>query len=319
MNDAVIEAATSLGVSPNNNVANLARAGQLGTGARLTKLDGATPLVFNPTTVVVLSTPSFFDRWPKLKEMLVSLVETHAKSISGIDVSYSLETEETPIGHDGQSMKVPKRVTRSTVDPSMTFQEVTGNLVWNIFRKWIFCMQNPDTNASSLPANISNSAEIPEWVNSAYSMSIAVIQYDPTGLADRIIDAAVITNMFPTATGELGLERSIGSTKTMERSISFTGVLQHNENTRELGRRIAEMLALHKVNMEFALPGNNGRLEPNRAIESDIQNGGGLKYEVHGDNNNGILKKYKSQTPNGERDYVDTFGASSPIAKSPIV
>lgn len=303
MTDAVIEQATSLGISPNVRVANAARSGQLGTGIRTTKLDGASPLVFNPAVGVVLTTPALFDQYPKWKEMVVSLIENHAKSITGIDISYSVETADTPVGHDGQTLKVPTRVTRAAVDPSMTFQEYTGNLVWNVFRKWIFAMQNPDTNMSSMPANISNTGDIPEWVISAYSMSMLFIQYDPTGLPDRIVDAVVIVDMFPTGTGDFGLERTINTTKTMERTIPFTGVIQHNENTRLLGMRVAEMLQLHKINMDFSLVGYTGNTTATAAIDRDIQKGGGLNYEAN-TAPDGIVSRY---APEAGQNYSDTI------------
>ena len=48
MSDALLENATSLGVAPSSLVSNVARSGQLGTGIRMAKLDGATPAVFSP-------------------------------------------------------------------------------------------------------------------------------------------------------------------------------------------------------------------------------------------------------------------------------
>ena len=78
MEDAVLQQVTSLGVSPDQLVANLARSGQLGTGIRFTKLDGATPAVFNPVVGVVLQVPSMWDRWPRLQEMLRAIIEKHA-------------------------------------------------------------------------------------------------------------------------------------------------------------------------------------------------------------------------------------------------
>lgn len=302
MSDAVLEQATSLGVSPNVRVANAARSGQLGTGIRLTKLDGASPLVLNPAIGIVLSTPSIFDPYPKWKEMLVSLIETHAKSITGIDIGYAVESQDTITMNDGQSLKVPTKVTRNTVSPSMTFPEYTGNLVWNVMRRWIYGMQNPDTNASDMPANISDVGQIPEWLVSAYSMSMLFIQPDPTGIPGRIVDASIIVNMFPTETGDFGIERTIGTSKTMERTIPFTGVLQHNDNTRELGVRVAEMLQLHKNNMNFAVPGVAGVVDPSAAIDRDIQKGGGLKYEAFGSNGNGVLAKNVNL---GTKSYAD--------------
>src|SRR5574344_286581 len=99
MNDAILQKVTSLGVAPDAQVANLARSGQLGTGIRTAKLDGATPAIFNPVVGVVLTVPSMWDRWPKLQEMLKAVMETHAKSISGIDFNYSLETADRSEEH----------------------------------------------------------------------------------------------------------------------------------------------------------------------------------------------------------------------------
>lgn len=314
MNDAILTQVTSLGVSPNSLVANLARSGQLGTGIRFTKLDGATPAVFNPVVGIVLSVPSMWDRWPKLQEMLKALMETHAKSITGIDFSYSLETQDTPVGHDGQTMKVPTRTTRSAVNPSATFQEYPGLPVTNLFRTWMFDINHPDTNASILPANVSDTADIPAWYMSAYSMSMLFIQYDPSGLPDRIYDAYVITNMFPTDIGDMGFERSIGTTKLVEHSVNFAGIVQHNENTKELGYRVAQMLQLHKVNYNFALPGLAGSVEVDKAIQSELRNFGGIEYEAAGPKNGavkGAMDQFEFKGDGGNDSYSDLQGSNS--------
>lgn len=303
MQNAVLDHVTSLGVAPNATVANLARSGQLGTGIRFTKLDGATPAVFNPVVGVVLSVPSMWNRWPKLQEMLRAVMETHAKSITGIDFGYTLETGDTIVGHDGQTMKVPTRTTRGQVNPSATFQEYPGMPIYNLFRSWIFDIQHPDTNMSLLPATVHQTDDIPAWYMSAYSMSMIFIQYDPSGLPDRIYDAIVITNMFPTEIGEIGFERTLGTTQLKERSISFAGIVQHNENTKELGYQVANMLSLHKINYNFALPGLAGSTQVDRAIgeaNSDdavgnIRPYGGLEYEAHGGvegTNNGMINNF---------------------------
>ena len=242
-------------------IANMISGGQLGNIIRFTDLDAATPLVFNPAVIVVTHVPGMWKEYPKMQEMLKSLVETHAKSITGIDFGYQMETQDTPVGHDGQTQKVPTRSTRSQISPSMTFQEVTGNLIWNLVRMWICDMQHPDTNASKLSAQLS-ARQLPAWLMSAYSMSMVAIQFDPTGHYDRIVDAAFYTNMFPTDTTELGIQRTINTSEIKERTIPFTGIVQHNENTKELGYHIAKMLQLHKINPEFALPGLTGLVRP---------------------------------------------------------
>ena len=310
---------TSTGISSNALASNLTQSGQLGVGVKFTKLDGATPAVFNPVVCIVLNTPSMWDKYPKLQEMLRAIVETHAKTISGIDFGYTLETTDTPVGHDGQTLKVPTRTTRGAVNPSITVPEYPGMPVYNLFKQWIFDIQHPDTNASALPANIGNTArlqdkDIPGWFMSAYSMSMICIQYDPSGLPDRIYDACVITNMFPTEIGEIGFERSIGQTKPMERSINFSGLVQHNEMTKALGISVAKMLNMHKVNYNFALPGLAGSTKASTGNENAFLGGGdptirsnaGIYAETIG-NEKSAIRVYR---PDNIEDAPDEYGDS---------
>lgn len=315
MSDAILKGDNSqLGGMDGVMIANLTQSGQLGMGVRFTKLDGATPAVFNPTVCIVLNTPSMWDKYPKLQEMLRAIIETHAKSISGIDFSYTLDVDETPVGHDGQNLSVPKRTTRSGVNPSITVPEYPGMPVYNLFKQWIFDIQNPDTNASTLPAQLGDNsdADIPGWFVSAYSMSMICIQYDPSGLPDRIYDACIITNMFPKEIGEIGFERQIGNTKLMERSINFTGLVQHNEMTKALGISVAKMLNMHKVNYNFALPGLAGSANAEKVLDPQYAQGierAGTKSEIN-DENSGDLARFG--TPYGT-SYNDLKGSDKGV------
>lgn len=319
MTNALYTNLTQMGVAGRTGVANMISGGQLGVGARYTDLDAASPLVFNPTVFVVTHVPTMWAAYPKLQEMLKSLVETHASSITGVDFGYQIQTEEYAVGHDGQTQKVPTRSTRTQISPSMTFKEVSGNLVWNIFRSWIWDMQHPDTNASRLSAMLkhgsaSGNGEIPPWLMSSYSMSMVGIQFDPTGLPERIIDGAFYTNMFPTDTGELGFQRVINTTEIKDRTIPFTGMVQHNENTRELAYQIATMLNLHKVNYDFALPGNDGTVKPQSGAISAAISKLGLYDEALGQE----LPAVTAFKPLGTDQYTDRMTTASPFAADDV-
>lgn len=315
MTQALYNNVTQMGVAGRTGVANMISGGQLGSGVRYTDLDAATPLVFNPTVFVVTHVPSMWLPYPKLQEMLKSLVETHARSITGVDFGYQMQTAEHEVGHDGQTQKVPTRSTRSQISPSMTFMEVSGNLIWNIFRSWIFDMQHPDTNASRLSAMLKHgdadgNNEIPPWLMSSYSMSMVGIQFDPTGLPERIIDGAFYTNMFPTDTGEIGFQRVIGTNETKERTIPFTGMVQHNENTRELAYQVAMMLNLHKINYDFALPGEAGVIKPQNGAITEAISKLGLYDQALGTE----LPAVTAFKPLGEDQYTDRITTSAPFA-----
>lgn len=317
MTDAIVSSTdvTSTGAGSNDLVSNITFSGQLGSGIRFTKLDGATPAVFNPTVCIVLNTPSMWERYPKAQEMLRAIIETHATSITGIDFGYTLETAETIVGHDGQTLKVPTRTTRSGVDPAIEVPEYPGMPVYNLFKQWMFDIQHPDTNASILPSKMDdtgynvdtvgpevNFKDMPGWFVSAYSMSMIVIQYDPSGLPDRIYDAAIITNMYPVSIGDVGFQRQLGTTEMKTRSITFTGLVQHNEMTKALGVNVAKMLAMHKVDYDFALPGLAGDWQVKKgqttdgAFKSDTQVGpaaSGMHYELN-DGTNGSTAKFNN-------------------------
>lgn len=243
-NNMLLNAAAAAGLDTGGTVANLTAGSTLGIdGIRTVSLDAATPLVFPPAVIVVTQMPTMYNSNPEFAQMLKTIIETHPTGVSNIDVEYTLNTEETKVGHDGQTIKVPTQTERSAINPEFTFQEVTGNLIWESFYKWITDTQDADTEASM--THIDGSASALPWVSSTYSMSIAVIQFDPTFQPDNIIGGAFISNMFPTTPGGgMGLERQIGQSAVKERSVSFTGYLRHNRNTRGLLVDIAKKLSL---------------------------------------------------------------------------
>lgn len=258
---------TNLGVADNTVVGNLIDGSQLGVGLQASMLDSATPLVFPPTVLVVLQTPTMYDNTPEMSRMIKSIIESHAKTVSGIDFNYTLETADSPVGHDGQMMAVPTKSKRSAVEPSFVFQEVAGNLIFNIARKWITDIQHPDTNASMASLDFTGN-----WTMTTYAMSMMAIQFDMTMKPENILEAAFYTNMFPISTGDIGLERTISASKIMDRTINFKAIVQQNDYTRYLAKTIAEDLQIVKVNYNLA---RTGATEINSIIADS-----GLAHEV---------------------------------------
>lgn len=268
-----MENAVQLGLGVGQRAANILKGGQLGAGFNTRNLDAATPLTFNPTVIVVLQTPTMYNANSdnsKVGKTVKALMETHAKQVTGIDFGYTLEVADQPFGHDGQNIQVPTQTKRSAVNPSFVFHELKGNLVWNLFNRWVKDIQDPDTNASMARLNTPNGLD---YVSSAYSMTCMAIQFDPTQHANHIIDAAIYTNMFPTDPGgQIGFERTIGQTKVMERTVTFSAIVLHNDFTRTLGKAIATEMNINKYAYDNVL------VTPN-----DLANGlknSGLQQEI---------------------------------------
>lgn len=224
---------------------------QNGSGINFQTLDAATPCVYMPAVLVVMSVPLMYitagGQPTPMAYMIKDLVENHTRSATGFEFGYSNEPQQAGVGMDGQNYQVPGKTTRSQPTPSFMWPELQGNLVFNIIQKWMFDINHPDTNAACAQAIYPGA-----WTMSAYSMSVLLIQYDQTMRPDHIIDGVYYTNMWPLGTGDIGYERVLGSTKHPERNVSFTCIVQHNEMTKALAVAVAEQLQLHKHNYNIA-------------------------------------------------------------------
>lgn len=271
----ILSNVAELGISANSKAANLINGAQLGVGLNASTLDAATPQVFTPAVILVMQLPTMYDKKPQLGRMIKAAIESHAKTVSGLDFSYTLDVSPTPVGHDGQNLDVPTKTKRSQTNPSFTFQEVTGNLIWNLFRQWMWDIQHPDTNASFA----SLGTEVTSYTMSAYSMSMMAIQFDATMRPENILDAVFYTNMFPTTTGELGIERQIATTKVVDRTIPFSALVQHNDYVRKVAVDMATKLQLQKVNYNWSRTGTS-------TVQSSISDSGLQKQANEAISNN---------------------------------
>lgn len=230
-------------------VANLLQGAQLGLGFKAGAFDAATPLAFPPAVIVVMQTPSMYKDFPLLAQTIKAMFECHAKSVTGIDVSYATESSGQPVGHDGQELVVPTKTKRTQPTPTFVWPEVLGNLIWNIIKRWCWDMNDPDTNAGM------EFLENPDpYTLSSYALSFMSIQYDQTMIPERIIDAAFFTNVFPQGTNELGMKREIGQTTVQERSITFNAYQIHNNKTKEIGIALGKEMSLRNNNYISAAP-----------------------------------------------------------------
>lgn len=250
--NAFIRGAGRLGALGTDTVANLAAGAQLGIGSRLKDLDAATPLVLSPAVCIVLNTPGIFRLVPGMDQMCKVLMERHATEITGIDIEYTLEKHDTQAGHDGQQYSIPTNAKRNPVNPSFTYPEVTGNLVWRFYYTWIALIKQADTQGSTLSAVASQ--ELSPVVMSSIAADLMFIQFDTTFQPQNIIDASIITGVWPEGTGPMGMKRTIGSSESPARTIQHTGVLQHNANTKRVAMDIAEILQIHRADYDISVP-----------------------------------------------------------------
>lgn len=251
MADQFITNPTIYGTSEGAPISNLFDGGQRGIGIQPSMFDAAAPLVWTPTQIIVLQTPQMYaKKFPEFGRAIKVMMESWAKNVDGINFGYEMDTNSQPIGNDGQNWDSPGKTKRTAVSPSFTYPEITGNVFWNIHRKWMNDIQDADTNAAM---TFDDDPGI--FAPSQYSVSILAVQLDPTAHHSRMIDCGFICNMFPKNTTELGLGRELGSYKTMDRAIPYTGYLIHNDQVRAIGRKIVETLGIRRANYMRMSPG----------------------------------------------------------------
>ena len=241
-------------VTDADQVVNIAAGAQNGLGVNLVNIDSATPQVFLPTYGIVTRAPTMFYQFDGMVDILKALIEQHPKEVSGIDFNVTLETTDVTAGHDGQTLHVPTVSKRSAITPQFTWNEIVGNVVWNFHYNWIKMIRDPDTQFSLLSAINGGDTAIDPVLLSTFTMDVLWIQFDPTMQPQNIIDAYYSTCMFPTETSNFGWKRTISHGEVPERSIAYTGLIQHNYNTKVAGQIIADRLGLHRVNYNLATP-----------------------------------------------------------------
>lgn len=243
---------TAMGV---NRLANLESGAQYGVMSHLQFLDAATPLTLPAVIPVVLSAPTLFHSVDGATNMLKAFVERHVHSIDGIDLTLNLETEEGAPMRDGQRPSVPTVTKRADVNPSLTCRELPGNSAWNLIAWWIKQICDPDTGVSASSSMVTTtSGTILPRLMSTMAMDVLFIQPSSDMRPENMIEAVIITGMIPKSTGPLGMQKKMGEAQVPERTFEFTGIIQANERTRQVGRDMLQLLQIHSANSANAVP-----------------------------------------------------------------
>lgn len=241
-----INNASALGATNSGSIAHLSAAGgQYGTGPLYSTLSASSPLILPRSVIVVTETPRMYNDNLGFAYLLKTLVESCAKSVSGIDLSYTLDEHSQEIGRDGQQIQMPTKSKRTQPSPSFTYPEYIGNPVWNAHYKWLTDTQDPDTDAIGLKNTI---ARDEHYDTRLFGMTIFVMQPDMTFQARRLINSWIITNMWPKNTGDLGAKVEMTGTHSPERSINYSGYLIHNNDTIAMGQLLWQSMQLETVN-----------------------------------------------------------------------
>jgi len=241
-----ITQAMATGATGASSVANLAAAGgQYGPGPIFSTLSASSPMVLPRAVIVVTETPRMYNNNLAFSYLIKTAFESGARSVSGIDLGYTLDPGGTEMGRDGQSLEMPLKSKRNPVSPNFVFPEYIGNVIWNMNYKWLTDIQDADTDAIGLKTTLARGEQFDIRL---FGATFFVMQPDVTFQASRLVHSWIITNVWPKATGDLGAKIEMTGTHLPERSIPYSGFIIHNNDTIAVGQSLWSQMQLETVN-----------------------------------------------------------------------
>ena len=225
--------------------------GQHGWMPNLTEWVSNQAYMRNNLVCILLEAPRFFQSMPdpqKWVDALKALVETHPRTIEGLNAGLTVEVDEHPVGGGGEMQQEFTDVKRARSEPVFTYVEKYGMPIQTFLYNWIvYGMQDPDTKyamvgtlaTGTIPADM-----LADW----YAMSCLFFEPDPSH--KKVLKSWVSTNMFPKGTGEIIGKRDLTSAKEITTvTAEFTALSQFS-----LGDNVFAQSILDSINLTNANP-----------------------------------------------------------------
>lgn len=255
--------------------------GQQGALSNPQQLDSADYRYKNKIIPVLYQAPKamrFMEDGDIKRQMLKSIIEQHPISIQGLNSTYTIETEETAFGEGGEVVQTPTMVTVTRSEPSMSFRELKGKVITNLFKDMVdnlvihpqlrrpgVTRQQAYIDAGSPPLKMSDRTFI-------------VLYIEPNETMTGVDRAYLCANMMPTeisdeSNSEVG---TAGELETLE--LTFTATTLHNDEVLKLAQQY-----LDGINRQGYAPSSLkpfiGEIEP--ALRDDAMPGTGSTYSKY--------------------------------------
>lgn len=200
------------------------------------------------TIAILLEAPAFFQLLTDSNiwvSTLRAMVELHPRTIEGLNMSLTVDTQGTPVGGAGEEQDEFVNVTRQRSNPVFTYNDKYGRPFQRFLEYWItYGLMDP----ASKVANIGTLANYPtDMLPDRYAMTCLFIEPDPTHR--QVLKSWLCTNMFPKGTGDITGRRDLTSAMALpDLSIEFTALTQVGGGVDLLGQKIMDYLNITNAN-----------------------------------------------------------------------
>lgn len=216
---------------------------------------------------VLLESPTGFNDLPNselLHGTLKALVERHAKQITGLVSTLTVEFVAQTVGGAGEEQEDVSNVLRARSNPAFVWPEKEGMPVQKFIDYWILnLLGDPETKVPRVVQFTGNSAAdlLPDY------RGMSVLFFEPDSTHTKVEKAWLTTAMMPRVGGTVEGSRDLSAGgEGLEHSIEFTGVTQVGEGVKKVAQKFLDEMGLTSIN-------TNLRPAIIEAVSADVENG----------------------------------------------
>lgn len=230
---------------------DLRAGGNQGYGPNLAEWVSAQAYIARNMIPLLMEAPLGFQYLPDptwWTETLKALVETQAKSITGLNATIEVDFgAENPVSGGGEMQQDYVNITRTRSNPQFTWVERYGRPIQMFLTEWITnLIGDPDTKVPNI--STLSGTKPSDLLADMYTMTVLFIEPDPT--QQTVVKAWLCTNMAPKTTGDVTAKRELSSAmEQLELQIEFTAL-----SSSTLGVRLFAQAFLDSINMANANP-----------------------------------------------------------------
>ena len=231
------------------NTIALDQAGTYQFAPHISNYGGNTPYARRNVQGYLIEAPQFF-RFMKDGDLLVrclkALVEVHARTITGLNRTKTVDTAAAAWGGSGENIDTPTNVTRAVSTPTFGMFELQGRAVTKFIDTWItYGIGDENTK---VPLVVSQGNVAPEDYDARfYSATMLFVEWDPTG--QDVVSAWLCTNMFPKGTPNWEGSKDAGQMAQYEDiTVEFTALSDVSLSTENLARKLVRELNVAGMN-----------------------------------------------------------------------
>lgn len=245
-------AANALTSGEGGIVTDLRYSGQFGFMTDPKSLVANANYVRRNVIAVLVESPQGFNDLPNpelLHGTLKALVERHAKQITGLTSTLTVEFVEQPVGGAGEVQEDVANVTRARSNPAFVWPEKEGMPVQKFVDYWILnLLGDPETKVPRVVAHTNGRVEdlLPDY------RGMTVMFFEPDTTHTKVEKAWLITAMMPRVGGTVeGQRDQTAAGEGLEHSIEFTGVTTVGEGPKRIAQKFLDEMSLTGVNVNL--------------------------------------------------------------------